>query len=329
MGQAVTTARDARLSETIDKNIKTEEKESAHYVLEQLSFLVNAANAKLDKYQAQMNEMWLDKNGTTAKKMVPGQRALRWERGYRVGVSQKRRLGITKTEDTEAFKQTTTETETTTTTAHADVDATLVHKSDGLDDIIDVFFSAGVSVTDTKQKTTILEGFKKHVRSSLHYILENTNAGEQEDERFFVFVQHNAIIRIDIRIWRYNFNSEFVMAKAEDVLAYVFCVSVVNHMDLSVDELTYLLSEHAGDGDVKAYVDYLLSVWKKIYEIKHEVNKYTYEWQFQFRESIREREEQQRPGLEYRQPKYLNAPPTPPSANASPVHSRYPSTAWA
>jgi hypothetical protein len=31
--------------------------------------------------------------------------------------------------------------------------------------------------------------------------------------------------------------------------------------------LTFLLSEHAGDNDVEAYVDHLISVWKKIYSI--------------------------------------------------------------
>jgi hypothetical protein len=289
MGQAVTTARDCCVTTTLDKGVKAEEKESAHYVLEQLSFLVNAANAKLDKYQADLNEMWLDKNGTTAQKMVPGQRALRWERGYRVGV---RREPVFRTQD-----------------------GTSEHKHDGepdgLDEIINVYFSAGVSGPDVTQKDIILNGFKKHVRTTLHYILENANAGEQEDQRFFVFVQHNAIIRVDIKVWRYNFNSSNVMANAQDVLAYIFCVSVVNHMDLSVDELTYLLSEHAGDLDVRAYVDYLLSVWRKIYEIKHEVNRYKIEWELKFGQYYRQQEE--RKGISFGPNRYL-PPPSPPSS---------------
>jgi hypothetical protein len=39
---------------------------------------------------------------------------------------------------------------------------------------------------------------------------------------------------------------------------------VVDHSALQIDELTYLLSEHAGDTEVEAYVDKLVSVWTKI-----------------------------------------------------------------
>jgi hypothetical protein len=278
MGQTITIARDNFLEQEV-----TQADSAAPHVLEQLSFLVNAANAKLDKYQADLNEMWLDSTGTTAKKMVPGRRALRWERGYHVGIHKEELV-------------------------HPWGDGII--ERDGLDDIIDRFFSA-TSVKDVTDGKSIITGFKKHVRSTLYYILTNTNAGEQEDQRFFVFVQHNAIIRIDIKLWRYNFNSTEVMAKSTNVLAYVFCVSVVNHMDLSVDELTYLLSEHAGDCDVKKYVDYLLGVWKKIYEIKKQVNSFKIEWETKFQQL---EIESKKTTLGYRQSRLLNAPPSPPSS---------------
>jgi hypothetical protein len=44
----------------------------------------------------------------------------------------------------------------------------------------------------------------------------------------------------------------------------IFCTSIVDHTKLQIDELTYLLSEHAGDTDVEAYIDKLVSVWSKI-----------------------------------------------------------------
>jgi hypothetical protein len=284
MGQAITTTRDTYIVENASK-----QDAAAAYVLEQLSFLVNAANSKLDKYQSDLNEMWLDSNGTTAKKMVPGRRALRWERGYRVGVSQRDNL----------FLPATTEAGPTVPPGPPRPP----RFDETLGEIVELYFRAGVT---GKNGDTVIAGFKKHVLSSLHFILSNTNAGEQEDQRFFVFVQHNAIIRIDVKVWRYNFNSNKVMANAQDVLAYLFCVSVVNHMDLSVDELTYLLSEHAGDADVKEYVDYLLSVWKKIYEIKKEVNTYKYEWEVRFSQI---KQEEVRKSLGYQQTKYLDAPP--------------------
>jgi hypothetical protein len=173
-----------------------------------------------------------------------------------------------------------------------------------ISEIIDICFQAGVTGKNSKK---VIAGFKKHVHASLACILENTNAGEQEDQKFFVFVQHNAIIRIDIKLWRYNFNSTKVLAEAEDVLAYLFAVSVVNHLDLSVDELTYLLTEHAGDEDVTEYVDYLLGVWKKIYAIKKEVNTYKFEWEFK----LQKLREERRVVSSTASSGFLEAPPAP------------------
>ncbi|KIJ30867.1 hypothetical protein M422DRAFT_176891 [Sphaerobolus stellatus SS14] len=223
MGQAI-----ASLRETISAGDKAAKKD----VLEQLAFLVNAANSKLDKYQGDLDEMFTDKE-SVQKKMVPGYRALRWERGYRVGVDKSASGGP-------------------------------------LGEVVNAFFGSGEKEKD--DNSPVLSGFKvniniKLIQGSLDAILGNANAGEQEEEKFFVFVHHNAIIRIDTKIWRYNFNGKGVMAESENVFCYIFCTSVVDHNALQIDELTYLLSEHAGDEEVEAYVDKLISVWTKIRSI--------------------------------------------------------------
>jgi hypothetical protein len=46
---------------------------------------------------------------------------------------------------------------------------------------------------------------------------------------------------------RYNFNNEGVIATHKNVLAYILCISVVDHEDVTVDEIVYLASEFAGD----------------------------------------------------------------------------------
>ena len=43
-----------------------------------------------------------------------------------------------------------------------------------------------------------------------------------------------------------------------------FCTSVVNSACLEYDEITYLLTEYAGDENVEAYAEKLLQVWKTI-----------------------------------------------------------------
>ena len=44
----------------------------------------------------------------------------------------------------------------------------------------------------------------------------------------------------------------------------IFCTSVVNSAALEYDEITYLLTEYAGDANVEAYVQKLLEVWRTI-----------------------------------------------------------------
>ncbi|EPQ57907.1 hypothetical protein GLOTRDRAFT_126400 [Gloeophyllum trabeum ATCC 11539] len=218
MGQAIATLRQS-LSEgdqAVARNVK-----------EQLTFLVNAANSKLDKYQSDLHQMFANVDAVK-KTVVPGYRALRWERGYRVGVEQ------------------------------TSIDG-------GIGEVVNTFFGSGDSNSDNSNP--ILQGFRKLINTSLNAILGNANAGEQQEQKFFVFVHHNAIIRIDVKIWRYNFEGRGVMANSENVFCYVFCTSVVHHAELNEDELTYLVSEHAGDSAVEAYIDRLISVWAKIQAI--------------------------------------------------------------
>jgi hypothetical protein len=68
------------------------------------------------------------------------------------------------------------------------------------------------------------------VSGSLDAILGNANAGEQEEQKFFVFVHHNAIIRIDAKIWRYNFEGKGVMAQSENVFCCAWRPAPATHV---------------------------------------------------------------------------------------------------
>ncbi|KAG9096530.1 hypothetical protein FS749_008285 [Ceratobasidium sp. UAMH 11750] len=193
-------------------------------VREQLQFLVNAATERLDRYQTELENGFSDKS-QVQRKSVPGNRAIRWVREYTVGVSKK--------------------------------------SSDNVDRAVDSFFGA-ISAPDGQRGGKIVEGFKAVVKGALDAFLGNSQAGEHEEEKFFVFVQHNAIIRIDVRLWRYNFSSTTVMAEESNVLCYIICSSVVDRSALTFDEMIYLLSEHAGDDNVEEYIDSLARVWRKM-----------------------------------------------------------------
>ena len=70
--------------------------------------------------------------------------------------------------------------------------------------------------------------------------------------------------------YKYNFSSEGVIANHKNILAYILCISVVDHRDVTVDELIYLASEFAGDGDVgpnsgfEKYLEMIMKTWNAL-----------------------------------------------------------------
>ncbi|KAJ7679598.1 hypothetical protein B0H17DRAFT_875621, partial [Mycena rosella] len=195
---------------------------------EQLDFLVKAVDAKLDGYQGELDAGFSDPT-SIQKRQVPGIRAMRWSREYRVDAN------------------------------------------DQIGAAVDSFFGAAEEGADVRK--SVISGFKvrslspsqfsSYSLSRLDVFLGNGEAGEQEDQKFFVFMQHNALVRIDIKMWRYNFSGKGVMSEHENG---VMCLSVVDHMALKLDEMVFLLSEYAGDDTttVELYVDKLVSLWRKV-----------------------------------------------------------------
>ncbi|CAF9940673.1 MAG: hypothetical protein HETSPECPRED_002484, partial [Heterodermia speciosa] len=68
---------------------------------------------------------------------------------------------------------------------------------------IDSFFGAASGSGDAKDQ--ILTGFKKAVGAALNIFLGNTSAGQKDETKYFVYMHHNAIVRMDVKLWRWNF----------------------------------------------------------------------------------------------------------------------------
>ncbi|KAJ3540663.1 hypothetical protein NM208_g4964 [Fusarium decemcellulare] len=165
-------------------------------------------------------------NAGAAKRSVPGKRALRFERSVRVDCGSA--------------------------------------GSPGVDQAVDAFF--GIGDEGGSVKKGVLDGFKAVVKTGLKQILGDTSAGESYDKKFFVCIKHNAIIRVDMYTYRYNFSNEGVISTHKNVFAYILCTSVVDHNDLTVDEMVYLASEFAGDerSQYEQYLNGLIEVWKNL-----------------------------------------------------------------
>ncbi|HJP89035.1 MAG TPA: hypothetical protein VJ850_08380 [Candidatus Limnocylindrales bacterium] len=125
----------------------------------------------------------------------------------------------------------------------------------GITDAINSFF--GGSSADVKA------GFQSLIGVALQAILGDTSMGESEQDQTVITIEHNAIVRIDIRAWRYNFSDQSVIGTVQNAFCYVFCKSVVDHTKVTIDTLLYLISEAAGDDltKVQTLIDALKSTY--------------------------------------------------------------------
>ncbi|VDB86051.1 unnamed protein product [Peniophora sp. CBMAI 1063] len=259
---------------------------------EQLEVLLKLADARLDTYQGQLEMMFLD-NAGAAKRSVPGKRALRFARyvGVNVGVDQEsyeQENAPSESNPDESGLPKVTEKKVSTKTAFTEVD-----------EVVRTFFNitpeewAPSTVVPSNRnlqelpqtkRVSAMRGFAKVVSNGLKEILmETTSTGESTDQKFFVCIHHNAVIRIDVMTYRYNFNkvvnkeTEKDAGKAstflsfngqicENIFGYVYCLSVVDHSQVTDDELVFLASEFAGDAlnEFGAYIDELMAVWAKL-----------------------------------------------------------------
>lgn len=70
--------------------------------------------------------------------------------------------------------------------------------------------------------------------------------------------------------YKYNFSTKGVISTHKNILAYILCISVVDHQDVTVDELIYLASEFAGNGAVgpdsgfEKYLDMIMKTWNAL-----------------------------------------------------------------
>lgn len=132
--------------------------------------------------------------------------------------------------------------------------------SAAMDQVVDSFFEGEKGLKD---------GFKNLVKTAMSTILGNESAGESQQNVYTVFMEHNAIVRVDISTWRYNFTSEGVIGKVKDAFCCTFCKSVVDHRKVRLDTLLYLISRQAGDDKdkVKAYISALKEMWQMLEDL--------------------------------------------------------------
>jgi len=250
--------------------------------VEQLDFIHRMAKSKLDTYEANLNSMFRDPSSSN-KVQIVGKRAMRYEKRYAVDVKDiyiDEAIGdgidcFFPTAAAESSWNYFDETDAPISEDRVDKDGFIMDpRSPGTRKFPEQK-AKRVSVYDDYT----LEGLKTLIAAAFKVILNNRAEGEHEDRKFFVIIQNNVICRIDVCMWRYNFTDATVMAGRESILGYLFCLSVVDHTCVSLDEMMYLISETVG-GDldsVQPYVERLLEVWELMGNMQATASKYRHE----------------------------------------------------
>jgi hypothetical protein len=128
---------------------------------------------------------------------------------------------------------------------------------DGINSIIDNFF--------TGTSEGVKEGFKSLIKIGLSTIFGNVTIGETQLHQYFIIPENNAFVRVDVKAWRYQFSSVGVIGKAHNAFCYVFCKSVVDHTQVTIDELIYLVSEMAGPNATLKSVKDLINAMRELW----------------------------------------------------------------
>ncbi|WP_375738030.1 hypothetical protein [Pseudomonas boanensis] len=173
---------------------------------ERLELILMLAKSKIQSYKDELNMMFMNP-AEVNKIQVPGNRAIRYIEQYHVAVSQ-------------SFSQTC---------------------GDHMSAAIDAFFSLGEKGGNDKQ--SIKNGVQALISTALDGFIGSTEVGESEERVYVVIPENNAFVRVDIACWKYHFEQHKIIDQSDTAVAYVLCKSVVNHDDLSIDELIYLASD--------------------------------------------------------------------------------------
>lgn len=124
---------------------------------------------------------------------------------------------------------------------------------------VDDFFSG---------KDGVKLGFQKLVKQALSGIIGNSSLGESKEDLFFIYPENFAVVRVDVKCYKYNFSSKDIFANnVQNVFCYTMAKSIVDHTKLTIDELLYMVTDMVGSDDIKViseFINTLKEVWRAL-----------------------------------------------------------------
>ncbi|CAG8544717.1 1628_t:CDS:2 [Paraglomus brasilianum] len=118
-----------------------------------------------------------------------------------------------------------------------------------VDRVQDIHVNASINSDElSKQINNTLDSlFSGHIGAALKMAVLTTvktfigrsEAGDSQLRDYHVFVQDNALVRLDLMLYKYNFSSDNVLRSVNTVNAYLFYKSIINHEEVSRDLMVY------------------------------------------------------------------------------------------
>lgn len=117
-------------------------------------------------------------------------------------------------------------------------------------------------------KDGIKSGFQSLIKSALNTMMGNTTIGEHQENMFFIYPEHNAIIRMDVKTYKYSFSKSGIIANCENIFCYTMAKSIVDHTKMSKDEIVYFVTKMCKQGKEKVdketiqeFLSELVDIW--------------------------------------------------------------------
>ena len=137
-------------------------------------------------------------------------------------------------------------------------------KSDAVDNAVKEFFTGD-----------LLKGAKDLILGGVNELLGNFSAGENESEDMLILWENNALLRIDVYYWKWNFSSNQILKVAQNVFA-VYCVKrVINPSEIEPNVLiwaiTRMYERNTSSTEPDEALDYVRRIMEKIREVKEAI----------------------------------------------------------
>lgn len=135
----------------------------------------------------------------------------------------------------------------------------ITQECDGaISDAVDQFFEG---------KEGVKSGFQSLIKVALNTLIGDVAIGEHQENMFFIYPENNAIVRVDVKAYKYSFSKRNVIADCQNVFCYTMAKSIVDHTKMKKDELVYFVSKMCKNGDVEVSLDMVRKFLKELIDI--------------------------------------------------------------